>query len=780
MKWNLFWSALLAASVAAPVHAQQLLAWPMGSPNALRQLWPGMPVRPLPHPRPMPRPMPVPQPGPVAPPEATPLTVSGYRVEGHIQDQVANLTFNVSFRNPTDRIMEGVLVFPVPADTVLSGLTMTAGGKEMKGELLDAAQATTIYENIVRQQRDPALLELIGERLVRAKVFPIPARGEVSVKIVVSQLVPKSGELAGLTIPLSSAKMLQAEGGRKSVLLRLNSTAPLRTVYSPTPGALVRRQSPTTAEISYEEGAAPAAGDLSLFYSVRKDPLAPGLLTFKESGEDGYFLLTLSPKPQTDEKAVIPKDIVFVVDRSGSMEEGGKMEQARKALAHCIRRLSLHDRFAIVDFATDSASFEPRLVQATPQNRERALRYVERLEAAGGTNIEAGINDALGLLSKTPGRLPLVFFMTDGLPTAGRTDVQAILSGAADRNAPIGARIFSFGVGADVNTLLLDKLSEAGRGARDYVSPGEDIEAKVSGLYQKVAKPALTDIKLEWRGVAASDLHPKPHDLFYGSELSLFGRFRAGGKGTFIVTGQAAGKPARFEFPIEFPNNAPRHGFLPRLWANAKVAQALDAIRLSGRADPEVVSEIVRLAKRHGIVTPYTSYLVTEEGMDRVRAERSAVSALRGMSMDAAKSGFSGGGGKSAVAQRASKLFGAMASSMAPIQGMISGAANDLGGGGALAVAEQEAKDDLRRSGIAVATTKVVAGKTFYQRGNAWHDGDYELADAAVKAKPVEIEYLSPAYFELLSAHPELRRYLSLGSEMTVLWKGTAYKITGR
>ncbi|MBI3553777.1 MAG: VWA domain-containing protein [Elusimicrobia bacterium] len=790
-KFNLAWSLVLASVLAATqTQAQQLIAWPMGQGKLLNTIMPGMPIRPLPlpHPLPFPRPGPNPRPPVVTPPVTTPVSLSGYSVEGTVDDQAANLSYRITFHNPTGSRLEGVLIVPIPADTVLSGFSMTVGGKSMKGELLESGQATTIYENIVRQLRDPALLELIGERMFRARVFPIEPNSDVEVRLSMTQVLHKSGDLTSLTVPLKSAQMIQGASGRGSIKLDLNTSKPIRTLYSPNPAVAITKDGDNKARITYEPASAATAEDLSLFYSMREDPLAAGLLTFKEQGEDGYFMLSLSPKPHVDEKIVTPKDVVFIVDRSGSMEENGKIEQARKALAYCLKRLSAHDRFGIVDFATDTSAFEDHLVAGTTDNKARALRYVERIEAAGGTNIEGGLNEGLKLLHHEEGRVPMVFFMTDGLPTVGQTDISSLLTNAEQTNQALRARLFTFGVGSDVNTLFLDKLAETNRGTHDYVATGEDIENKISTLYQKVAKPALTDVKLDWKGVDAVQVYPRPvTDLFYGAELTLMGRYKGHGKGNLVVTGRSGGREARFEFPVELPDNAPRHSFLPRLWANMKVAHELDAIRLSGRADPEVVNEIVRLAKRFGIVTPYTSYLITEEGMNLQNAHNQQVRILNDMSQTAKASGFTGGARLAMKAQAASSLFQRMAEVAAPSSlSMVSGAASNMdvaasrgGGGGfdAMKKAENEVRQELKDEGRSVAETKSVAGKTFYRRGSSWIDGDYELAENKSGLGMVKINYLSPEYFDLLHAHPELGRYLAVGSDLTVVFEGKAYQI---
>jgi Ca-activated chloride channel family protein len=777
-------SALLVLGLAAPAPAQQLLAWPIGAANAaMRAFLPGMPIPqpflPGPGPRPLPQPVPMPgpRPAPVLPPEASPVTMAAYHVEGTITDQVAELTYRIVFRNPTDRRLEGVLMVPLPADASLSGFSMVIGGKETKGELLEATQASSIYQSIVSRAIDPGLLELIGERMFRAKVFPIEPRGEIVATLKMTQTLPKSGGLVSLSVPMRSARFTQGEGGRASARIALKTTRPLRTILSSNAETRIVRDGEHGATISYEEGSA-GPQDLALTFSMREDPLAAGVLAYRESGEDGTFLLTLSPKIETEAKAA-PKAIVFVVDRSGSMTEGGKMDQAKKALAWCVERLNPQDRFGVVDFATDwNALDEGALLAATPENKARAKRYIERIEAAGGTNIEAGLDQGLKLLNTAGGITPMLFFLTDGVPTIGQTDPGALLRKAAQDNAALRARVFSFGVGSDVNTLLLDKLAEAGRGARDYVAPNEDIEAKVSSLYQKVSRPALTDVKVEWNGVEVDQMFPKPvPDLFHGGELALYGRFRAGGKGTVVVTGKAGGKPARFEFPVELPAENSRNAFLPRLWASQKIGHELDMIRLSGRpADPEVVASIVKLAKKHGIVTPYTSFLVTEEGTDLGRVQSEARRRFDGLSMNAARSGFAGGPGAAAEAQADSMVFGMMksgASSVASVRGAAAAPAVML------AKLEKDARDENKSKGFASVETRTIGGKTFYKRGEVWVDADAEAPEAA-SLRAVAVAARGAAYFDLLSKDPGLARYFALGSEVTVLHRGVVYKVSAK
>jgi Ca-activated chloride channel family protein len=754
---------------AARASAQQLMAWPVAAaPNVWRGFLPG----PIPHPLPGPRP----QPMPALPPEAAPVVMSGYRVEGAITDQVADLTYRITFQNPTDRRLEGVLMVPIPADTSLSGFTMTVGGKVTKGEILEASQAASIYEGIVRQMRDPGLLELVGERMFRARVFPIEPHGEIVATLKLTQTLPQSGGLISLRVPMRSTRPSSGEIGRSSARLELKTTRPLRSLFSPDAEVRVERHGPQEAVVTYEEGST-GPRDLALMYSLRQDPLAAGLLAYRESGEDGTFMLTLTPKVEDAAATAAPKDVVFVLDRSGSMSDDGKIDQAKRALQYCVSRLGPNDRFGIVDFATDWNAMEDRLVPGDEAHKIRAKRYIDGLEAAGGTNIEAALDRALALLTNHEGRVPMIFFLTDGVPTVGQTDVGALLAKVGAANAGVKARLFNFGVGSDVNTLLLDKLADGGRGARDYVAPGEDIETKVSALYQKVSRPALTDVRVEWNGVETVDVYPRPlPDLFHGSELTLYGRYKAGGRGTLVVTGKSSGRDVRFEYPIDLPSESVPNSFLPRLWAGQKIAHELDALRLSGRpADAEAVASIVKLAKKYGIVTPYTSFLVTEEGADRRVAEREGRDRFEALARNAASSGFGGGAAAAAAAQMDSMSLKAMGGGgVAAVRGSVDAAAPAPGS--ALVMFEKKARADLKAEGRAAVETRTVGDKTFYKRGATWTDADAE-SDSAAAGPARTVKARSAEYFELLAKSPAMARWFALGDDVTVLWRGTVYKV---
>ncbi len=741
-------------AVGSRVWAVDLFAWPEQEKEAGRRFLPGQPVdrRPIWF-----------QPAPAVPAGVTPLTLKDMRLSGKIINNTAQITADFTFHNPTPMRMEGVLMVPLPADVVMTGFVMNSGGKEMKGELLEAYQAQTIYENIVRQMRDPGLLELVGQRMLRARVFPIEPRGQIDVTVTYSQLLNRTGDLHELTLPFT-----QATGNAKlapaKVTLDIETTTSIRHLYSPVSGVEITRKGEKRARLTYQGDA--AGQPIQIFYGTQEDPLSAGLLAHREAGEKGFFLLSLSPRP-VEGASSVAKDIVFVLDRSGSMNQNGKMDQAKEALRFCIKSLNSNDRFSIVTFATGVEMLGETLVAAS-EGKERALRWVDGIEAAGGTNIEEGLEEGLRLLKNRSDRVPMVFFITDGLPTIGETNFDRLLEKVKERAAERQTRLYVFGVGDDVNTLLLDRMAQENHGARDYVLPGETIENKVSTLYTKVAKPALTDVALDWDGAEVNEVYPRRvNDLFYGEDLVILGRYSKGEKTALTVTGRRGEKKEKYTFNVSLPDRSSENGFIDRLWAHRKVSSELDAIRLGGRADPEVIEGIVRIAKRYGIVTPYTSYLITEDGETMANAVRTAVPQMRRMVDDAREGGRGGEPMRARSAQMESMALSRAEKVMAP---SAAGASITMGMGSSF----QETKDRMKATGVAVADTREVDGKIFYQRGDTWTDGEYE---ADPRGEVTEVISLSEDYFKRLRSQPLLAKFFALGKSVIVKWNGVVYKV---
>ncbi|MFH1421998.1 MAG: VIT domain-containing protein, partial [Planctomycetota bacterium] len=529
-----------------------------------------------------------------------------------ISDQMAVTTVEEIFENPNNFPLEGEFIFPLPADAAISDFSFWIDGKEMKGELLDVDKARGIYTQIVRSMKDPALLEYVGTKLFRLSIFPIPAQAESKVKLTFTEVLKNDSGICTYRYPHSTNKYSPKPLNKALINVDISSRVPLKSIYSPSHNIDVVKKDDHSAKVSYEATNVLPDKDFILYYTLSEKDFGLNFLTFRKAGEDGYFMAFLSPKQEISAGDIAAKDIIFVLDTSGSMiTEGDKMKQAQKALEFCVNSLSSGDKFNIISFATEPRKFRDSLVDGTKENTQAAVEFVKGLRAAGGTNINDALLMALGMFSSSD-KPKLVVFITDGEPTISVTEPKQILDNVKNANK-LGVRIFTFGVGYDVNAYLLDKIAEDHRGAREYITPEENIEVKVSNFYNKIAYPVLADVSIRFDGVDIYDMSPNNlPDLFKGAQLAILGRYKGEGHKAVRLKGKINGAEKEYIYEANFKEKDDICDYIPRLWAISRIGYLLDQIRLNGEK-AELKTEVVKLAKEFGILTPYTSYLVVED-----------------------------------------------------------------------------------------------------------------------------------------------------------------------
>ncbi len=686
------------------------------------------------------------------------------RINAEITDGVAVTSISQSFYNPHRWPIEGKYVFPLPDGVAVGDFKMTAGGKTLHGEVLDKDQARRTYEEIVRRTRDPGLLEYLGKRLYQTSVFPIPANDTVNVEMRYSQTLTEQGGLGQFLHPLRQPGT-PAPIGELTINVKIKSSLPLTSVFCPSHPAAVSRTSDREATISYEQTNVRPDRDFAAYYQRADSQFGLSLLARRDAGEEGYFLLRLSPRVEIEEERVAAKDIVFVVDVSGSMA-GDKIAQTRRALEFCVNSLRPQDRFNILAFSTEVRPFREKLVEATPEVQKSASEFTRELQALGGTNIHQALQTALENDPRDGQRPYLVVFMTDGEPTVDVTDPEQIVKAVKDKNAG-EARFHVLGVGTELNPRLLDKLAEATRGTGDYCTETEELELKMSAFVRRLADPLLTDLSVEVAGIKTFDVYPKAlPDLFRGNDIIVLGRYDGEGKHTVRLRGKSAQGTSELTYDAEFPKLDRGADFLPRLWANRKVAYLLDQLRLHGE-NKEVVDEIVRLAKRHGIVTPYTSALIIEEEPQwagRIPGGELAPAFSRRRVPGSAGARGGGGGGLF----QDDEGHGAVAASKSIRASQQAGQLRDDH------EADMPAWDGNDAAGGArVVPIRHVEGKTFIYDGKRYVDSAWDE-----KAEPRKVAAFSDAYFALLKQHPELAPYLTLGESVLVAFDGKVIEIT--
>ena len=673
------------------------------------------------------------------------LTIRYHRVTVSIVNQVATTKVDQVFCNDGPIAVEGVYIFPIPPEAVVQSFVMWIDGQPIEGEILPADEARDIYESYVRRQRDPALLEYVGRDAVRVRIFPIPTGEERRIQLEYTQVIPAENGLAYYRYPLNTERFSNLPLEQVSIHVDIESQAELRAIYSPSHqnDIVITRHGSQRATISYEASNILPTRDFELYIGTTIEDIGINLLTYQAGAEDGFFLLMLTPALETETHHVIPRDIVLVLDTSGSMD-GEKLEQAKQALIYILDHLNPADRFNVVAFSSDVRAYarNPQPVQDANQ----AIDWVRGLEALGGTNIYLALSEALA--QTDPDRPAVVILLTDGLPTEGIVEEQTLLSTLA-QEAPTSARIFPFGVGYDVNTLFLDQLAQDHKGRSAYVEPHERIDENVSSFYARIQSPLLTNVSLDFGGVRTYDLYPNPlPDLYAGTQLVVTGRFTGSGRPSIRLTGEVEGQRQVYTYEGSFTARR-QADFIPRLWAARKIGYLLTQIRLHGE-NREWIEAVVTLSLRYGIITPYTSFLVEEPGNVLTSEGRDRASQEFIESLNAAPLASSG---EKAVED--AKMRQDLGAAEAPPTA-----------GGMLPTDSDNDNTPSRNS------VRYAGEKTFLCEADICTDTLF----VPNQMTPYEVVFMSETYWKLLEEHPEFAVYFSIGEEsFFVTTDGAAY-----
>jgi Ca-activated chloride channel family protein len=741
-------------------------------------------------------------------PDLPPLALVRHRVTVEIDRQAATTTVEQVFLNNTDRQLEAQYVFPIPRGATMSRFTMLVNGKQKAGEVVEKNQARQIYNSIVHRSQDPGLLEYLGGEIFRANIFPIAARGNQTITLRFEQILTSQDALINYTYPVrATTKRGPTIQGEFSIETLIRSTAPILNVYSPSHSVNVARANDREAKVTYSDRRTTLEKDFQLYYSVSDKEIGLNLVTYRPNPkEPGFFMLLLAPKSTLQVDRVIERDIVFVVDVSGSMA-GEKIKQARNALKYLVTKLNDGDRFNIVPFSSFADPWQKGLVSAK-ERREDGLKFAETLIAQGGTDIAGAFDAATSVLLTDPNRPSYIIFMTDGKPTMGETtDPKRILAKViAARSGKNGdtLRLFTWGVGYDVDTHLLDDMANQGGGVSEYVRPEEDIAAKVAAFANKASQPVLTglDLKVLGEKVQLVNLHPRAlPDLYAGGQLVLLGRYTGEGDIALQLTGRVNGKSETFTYEGKFAAEESKSKFIELLWAQRRIGHLLDQIRLHGETK-ELVDDVIRLSKEYGIQTPYTSQLILED--DR------QLGAFRGTTasdLPRRKDVSTGGGalaGKSAEARKLDEIAKAEPAPRptvaAPPPTPSPEPARPAEEARAAAIEKESAENFAKRfrdkdgkAGVDVAERlrrlkqaeqagdpslaefRKAAGTRFFLYNDMWVDEKFDAT-----ADMTTVKFGSEAYFKLIEKAPHLIDALKLGTKIVITTaEGNVVAITG-
>lgn len=669
------------------------------------------------------------------------LNIKYHHVTVKIDNQIATTHVDQVFYNPNTWGVEGTYVFPLPEGATISKFILWVDGKPVEGKVMDAVEARKVYESYIRRNNDPALLEYIGRGAFQARIFPIPAKGERRIELEYQQTLTADNSLVHYTYPLNTEKFSKTNLESVAVTVEIASSASIRAVYSPSHAVAVTRTDNRHASASYEAKNVKPDSDFSLYYSLGETE-AFHLFSYRDPTDpqdsDGFFMLLLAPKPGDDQPRVA-KDVILVLDHSGSMD-GEKFRQAQMALTYVLNHLNEEDRFSVVAFSTGVEHYARELRPA--DEAAEAVSWVNGLSARGSTDINRALLESAALAEKV--RPTYLLFLTDGLPTVGITKSQTILANVEDV-MPENVRIFPFGVGYDVDTFLLDTLSQQHHGLSTYVQPGQPLDEILSSFYEKISTPVLTNLELNFGKLAVYDIYPYPlPDLFAGNQVVVVGRYRQGATVDVTLTGAVNGTRQTFTYPQQGFSQDSRSAAttvtsLPRLWATRKIGYLLNKIRLHG-SDKEAIDQIVRLSIRYGIVTSYTSYLVTEPAP-------------------------LGADNQSRLAQEAFRQAQAQPTQAASGQGAVQKAADQ----GQL----QQAQQAPGLPSNSAQSVRTIGTRTFVLNNQVWMDTAYDPKQMTA----IKVAFLSEDYFRLAQSRTDVSQALAQAERVIVVVDGKAYEV---
>jgi len=657
------------------------------------------------------------------------IQITGVTATVEILEQAATTTMEISVKNPGGSRQEAELIVPVPNGSVLRGFSYSGLPGEPVAQILPKDEARRIYDRIVSKMRDPGLLEFIGLNLVRSSVFPIEPGQTQIVRLVYENLLSAGGDRVDYVIPRTESLDYKVPW---NITVTIASKRPISTVYSPTHEINTERidQDSKRMKVSLTDSAKTQPGHFMLSYLLESNGMTASLFAYPDPKVGGgYFLLLAglpAELPKHGDSPAIKREVTLVIDRSGSMN-GGKLKQVREVAYQILAGLEDGEAFNIIVYHQSVDFFAISPVIKTEENIKKARAYLENVRAGGGTNIHDALVEALRQKSM-PGMLPIVLFLTDGLPTVGTTSEVAIREVAVKGN-PQNKRIFTFGVGVDVNAPLLDKIAAESRATSTYVLPKEDVEVKVADVFQRLSGPVLAEPELT---LVDGDKTPDPGrvsdviparlpDMFEGDQLIVLGQYRGENPLNFVLGGNYLGTKRAFEFSFKLDDATTKNSFVPRLWASRQIGVLIDAIRqlgadggsTSGRTDPklkELIDEVIKLSTEFGILTEYTAFLA-REGTEV--ADRDAVRRAAGRLFEHRAMGIRAG--KAAVAQSENADFYSK-------QAVLNRANTYF---------------DDKMDRVSISNVQQVNDLAFYRRGNRWIDS--RIIDKERKMKPAKV-----------------------------------------
>lgn len=566
-------------------------------------------------------------------------------VSAQVSGFIARVTVEQEFTNPTQDNIEAVYTFPLPEDSAVDRMEMTVGSRTISGEIHRREEASRIYLAAKEAGHVAALLDQERPNIFTQSVVNIMPGEVVKISISYTQMLKYEAGLYEFVFPMvvgprympgdatghsgtgaaddtnrvpDASRItppITPEGTRAGhdISLRLEVAAgiPIQGVKCDSHEVDVAFPDQTTAVVELKNRQTIPNKDFVLRYEVAGEMVQSGLITTAPTGSGGYFALIMQPPKTARPRFVTPKEMMFIIDTSGS-QMGEPMKKSKETMLHCIENVNPGDTFNMVQFAGGLKKLFDRSQPFNQNNKEAALKFLQECEAGGGTNMLPAIEAALAP-PYDPNRLRVVVFFTDGY-IGNDSDILNCV-----QNNLGSARVFSFGIGNSVNRFLIEKMAEIGRGASEVVLLGSDGQKVAEKFYGRIRNPILTDVTVDWGNlpVQVDEVYPKlTPDLFSSQPLVLKGRYTAPASGQIVVRAKVNGEPWERTLDVTLPRRQSDNDSLASIWARAKVDDLMSgdwAGVQRGSPDPAVKDAIVELALDHSLVTQYTSFVAVEK-----------------------------------------------------------------------------------------------------------------------------------------------------------------------
>lgn len=545
------------------------------------------------------------------------LEIKEHDVHVTINNGVAVTKITEIFHNTENRQVEALYTFPVPKNASVANFSMWINNKEVIGEVLEKKRAREIYNSYKSVRRDPGLLEQVDYKRFEMRIFPIAAGADQKVEITYYQELDVDHDEVSYVYPLATVtrgELTSKTTGRFSFQMDARSAIPISGLTSPSHGDefVMASQSDSYVVASLEQKGGSLARDIVLHYDLKRPTSGMDLITSKTEGEDGYFYLTVTAGQELTEENQ-GMDYVFLLDISGSMANSNKLSVSNNSLNAFIDELGSEDRFEVMSFNVQPNTLFNKLATVEEQNQVRARDFLNSQRAKGGTVLAPALNTAY---KYGEADRPLnVVILSDGMTE--QKERQQLIQLIGQR--PENTRVFCIGIGNEINRPLLEQMAENSGGLAAFISGSDNFQRQARALRRKLMRPAASNLAINFEGLEVYDLVPgKLPNLYYGSPVKLYGRYKDSGDASIILTGQVMGQEISQQVSLPFPKQDSANPEIERMWAQKKINQLLKQENRGG-GQGAVIDEVIQLGEDYSIVTEYTSFLVLENDAEYKR-----------------------------------------------------------------------------------------------------------------------------------------------------------------